>query len=424
MELKLKNFIGKLFTTNLGRGSLVMVGGSLLVGAFSFLFNPVMGVLLGPVGYGELLSLLSLLTIFSVPSLTLNTILIKLTANFQARNEMGKVKSLLFWITQKFFFASWAILILFWLFSSPLAKFLNVEQTLPIILLGVLTVVSFFFTINGAFLQGLLKFEAYTFTNLLNSILRVIIALILVKIGLSVGGALGGLILALIFAYTLGWLWLQQIFQPLKNSHVNTREILQFAGPAFFATLGLTLLNNIDIVLVKHFFTPTEAGFYGAGVITSRVVIFASLPITQVIFPLVTQRAGSKKNYHYLLQIALGLTIIIGLLTSLIYFLFPRFILNLFFLSKSVQYLGALGILGPFGLVVTFYSINTLMTYFFLSLHKVKFVLAPLLISIAESLLIWFYHPSLIGVISLALFTNIILTLSLLYYYLLIIKKT
>lgn len=417
MQVKITNFVRKLLTTSLGRGSIVMVGGSFLVGAISFVFNPVMGVLLGPAGYGELLSLLSLLTIFSVPSLTLNAILVKMTANFQASNDLARIKSLFFWITQKFILVSLAIIILFWLFSPSLAKFLNVGQTTPIILLGFLTIVTFLFTINGAFLQGLLKFEVYTFANLLNSILRIGFALLLVRLGLYVGGALGALILALLFAYMVGWLKLYRILGPIKTTKVNRREILQFALPAFLSTLGLTLLNNIDIVLVKHFFSPVEAGLYGAGVITSRVVVFASLPITQVIFPLVTQRAESKKNFHHLLQIALGLIVAIGLITTLVYFFFPTLVLKLFFLNKSGQYLGALGLLGPFSLVVTFYSINTLLTYFFLSLHKAKFALAPLLVSIAETILIWFYHPSLIAVIWVAMVTNVILTIALLYYY-------
>lgn len=424
MVNKLNLFIKKLFTTSLGRGSLVMVGGSFLVGAVSFIFNPVMGVMLGPSGYGELLSLLSLLTIFSVPALTLNTILIKTTASYQAKNDTDQIKSLFIWMTQKFFIASFAIIIFFWLLSAPVAAFLNVNQTLPVVLLGVLCGATFLITINGAFLQGLLKFEGFTFTGLINSIMRVILAFILVKIGLSVNGALEGLILAILITYLIGWWLVNKNIRGATLVKVRLREMLKFIGPAFFAILGLTLLTNLDVVLVKHFFSPLDAGLYGAGVITSRVVVFACLPITQVIFPLITQRAESKKAYHHLVQIALGLTLLIGLATATVYFLVPNLVLKIFFLSRASQYLGALRILGIFSVVITFYSITTLLTYFFLSIHKVRFSYALILAALIEGVGIWFYHPNLLGVIWVNMSVNAILAAGLLVYYLTVKQKS
>jgi O-antigen/teichoic acid export membrane protein len=407
--------VKKLFTTRLGQGGLVMVGGSFIVGFISFLLNPVMGILLGPHLYGELIAILSLQLIFSVPALTLNTVLIKASARYQAKGEIEKVGQLFVEITQKLFLSSVVVVLLFWLGRDILAAFLQVEDSNLIVLLGILTMVVFFFTANGAILQGLLKFEIYTLSTLLNSILRVLLAVGLVYLGFGVGGALGGLVLALLVSYFVGYLALKRYIK--TGGRTDWRELMRATIPAFVALLGLTLLNNLDVVLVKHFFTPQEAGFYGAAVITSRVIIFASLPITQVVFPVITQRYEAKRAFHHLVQYALGITAMIGVGVSVFYLLFPELVLRVFFFGRSLEFAGAAPLLASMGLFVTFYSVNTLFIYLFLSLHKVKFALAPLLAGLVQGLIIWQNHTSLSAVVAINIGVNLVLCAVLFLYY-------
>jgi O-antigen/teichoic acid export membrane protein len=57
----------------------------------------------------------------------------------------------------------------------------------------------------------------------------------------------------------------------------------------FFA--GQVLINNCDIVLVKHFFVPKEAGVYAAVAMVGRVIFAFSSSVVNSMFPLV---AGTK----------------------------------------------------------------------------------------------------------------------------------
>lgn len=407
----------KMFTTKLGRGSLILIISSFVVGGFSFLFNPIMGVLLGPVGYGELLTMLSLLVILSVPTQTISAVLIKFTATYLGKDNLSQVKSLNNEITKKFLILSVVVLVFFWFFSPLVASFLQVKSNLPIILIGVLTIATFLFTINSSFLQGLLKFEAFSIASLLSTFLKVVFASFLVWWGFGVSGAIGAIILALVVAYLVSFLFLEKVLRNEKTTKVNWGELKSYTYAALIANLGLTFLNNLDIVIVKHFFAPIDAGYYSAGVLTSRVIVFSTLPIIQIIFPLVTQRQQKSAAYHHLVVYALLITTAIGVVTSVFYLMFPDITLKLFFFSRAADFAGAKPILGIFSIYVLLYSISYLLTYLFLSLHKVKFSYAPLVAGIAQAVLVWIYHPSLVVVVWEAIFINSLLAAVLLGYY-------
>ena len=51
----------------------------------------------------------------------------------------------------------------------------------------------------------------------------------------------------------------------------------------FFA--GLVIINNLDIILVKHFFAATEAGVYAAVALVGRVVYVLSWSVVSSMFP-------------------------------------------------------------------------------------------------------------------------------------------
>src|ERR1700692_5034457 len=58
---------------------------------------------------------------------------------------------------------------------------------------------------------------------------------------------------------------------------------------------GQTVINNIDIVLVKHFFPPAEAGFYAAVPLVGRLVNMCAWSVVNTMFP-VSAGAGTNTS--------------------------------------------------------------------------------------------------------------------------------
>jgi hypothetical protein len=117
--------------------------------------------------------------------------------------------------------------------------------------------------------------------------------------------------------------------------------------------IGQVILSNLDILLVKHFFPPPEAGIYAAVALVGRVVFMLSWSVVSSMFPVSashSQRQGGRPVLYT------GL-LLVGTITSLFVgavALAPQFawtlLLGKAFLLRSVA---------PFSMLLTQYAIMT-----------------------------------------------------------------
>ena len=78
----------------------------------------------------------------------------------------------------------------------------------------------------------------------------------------------------------------------------------------FFA--GQVLINNCDIVLVKHFFESREAGLYAAVAMVGRVIFTFSQSVVNSMFPLVAGTGEEERRDLKVIATALLLVLGIG----------------------------------------------------------------------------------------------------------------
>ena len=79
----------------LARHSSIIFSATIAANFFSYLFHVYMGRSLGPAEYGILGSLLAAFYILFVPLEAISTVVTKFVSEFQAKEEYGKVASLL-----------------------------------------------------------------------------------------------------------------------------------------------------------------------------------------------------------------------------------------------------------------------------------------------------------------------------------------
>jgi O-antigen/teichoic acid export membrane protein len=97
----------------------------------------------------------------------------------------------------------------------------------------------------------------------------------------------------------------KRIPNPLHHSHA-LRETMQ--ALIFFA--GQVLLNNCDVVLVKHFFPAEQAGLYAAIALVGRVIYSFSQAVVNSTFSIV---AGTRDEERRDLRvIATSLLLVLG----------------------------------------------------------------------------------------------------------------
>ena len=123
---------------------------------------------------------------------------------------------------------------------------------------------------------------------------RLVIGLALVLAGLGVEGAYLGTPLSMLATSLLLWVVIRRrLGRP--PDHEERRRLRALVGDAWAPILGLTLLavlQNIDVILVKHQIGGDKAGSYAAAAVAAKAVIWVAVGVGLYLLPEATRRAA------------------------------------------------------------------------------------------------------------------------------------
>lgn len=404
-------------------GSAIIFVGSFIGNIFNFLFNFYMSRNLSVADYGVLASLVSLVVLAGMPAGSVLPTVVKFAAEFLAEGEVGKVKGLYFKVGKMMFLAGLLFFTSFVVFNMQIAAFFRINDPLLVIIAGFIVLIGYLGTINGAFLQGKLLFGYLTSINLLGALLKLLLGITLVFLGFQAFGAMVGFALSYFIPFLLSFFPLRFIFhKKTALSHVHNNELFTYGAPTAVALFALTSFVSTDIMLVKHFFAPIDAGKYAVLSLIGRVIFFLTASISTVMFPMVVQRVTKKEKYQHIFLLSLVLVSLPSIMLTIFYFIFPQFTISIF--NKNKEYLSLVPFLGIFGVFISLYSILYVITNFFLSINRTKVAIPIAVGSIAQAVLIWFFHDSFIQIILISLAIVGLLLIALLLYYLSISRGT
>ena len=126
---------------------------------FGYLFQIYVARALGPEDYGIFGSLFALFLILTIPVGTIQTVISRFTSDYKVKNEYGKIKSLMISALKKLSKIGILGFLLMILVSFPLAKFLKIPTSTPIIILAISLIFSFIVPVTMGILQGLQNFK-------------------------------------------------------------------------------------------------------------------------------------------------------------------------------------------------------------------------------------------------------------------------
>ena len=414
MVYRMKNLFKRITSHSLAKDSVIVMAGSMVANIGAYLYHLVMGRLLGPSGYGELSSLLSIFYIFTVPLNVGTIVLVKFISSMKAHGELGQVRTLFVKVTKACLVGSIVFLPVI-IFASPfISSFLHIQSTILFILVYSIFVISLVTVIATSALQGYQKFLWVSMFGAGSIILKLLVSIPAVRFG--VYGALCTMDGSSLVMYLLYFLPLRFIFQVKEASAltITPREAIRYAVPSLFIILGMTSLYSTDVILVRHFFPGYEAGLYASLAVLGKIIFYASSAIAVVIFPVLSERTAKGEKGTKLIFIALAGVTAVSIAITLLYVAFPQFIIRMFFGSSYIQ---AAPLLGLFGIFLMLYSMGNMLTMIFMALGKVKMWFIPVLCAFVQILGIIIYHSSLTSVILVNAASCLILVLSLLGYY-------
>lgn len=410
----MKKKVKALTSNRLVRGSAVLWVGMMAANVSNYVFHLLMGRFLEPVNYGVLASIFSVFYYVMVPTLTITTIVMKYTAEYDTEGTPGKIYSLFIRLT-KILLPVGIILFVLLAAASPLiSRFLKIDSAWPMLILSTTMLVGYVVPINRGILQGLQKFGTLSVNLVVETATKLTIGIGLVLAGYAVNGAVFGIVSAGFIAYAISFIPLRGILRNQKPISISVRSMWKYSVPVFIALLCLNSYYSSDIILVKHFLSPVEAGYYSGLSILGKIVVFACLAIVGVMFPMVAGRHKADQKHSHLLGYTLGLITIISGSIVLAYSVAPKFIINLLFGTK---YLAVAPYLGLFGLAMLLLALSSALSNYYLAIDKTKCVVILAGAAILQIALLWVFHSSLAQIVNVMVGTMALLFVSLSVFY-------
>ena len=407
MISKLKNIL----EDDLILDTAVVFLGNSLVGFLNLIYHIIAVRILTPQDYGTFNSLISLIVFTSTAISPLGPTMVRYFTEYITKKNYFAFFTVFKKFVLRIGVISIFIFILSFSFSPSISKFLNVPS-IYIIFCGGIIGLSLFAIPWLTVFQSLQKFKTYSFLNITSSLSKLMIGLLLMHLGFKVIGALSGFLAVPAITFLLSIPFFIRIIFSIKekissspnNYTVSLLPIYKYFFPVSLSLFSFTVLTNIDVILVKHFFSPLEAGYYSIAQVVGKIFLFLPSSLAIVMFPKSTASYVTNKGSKRTLYKSLLLGAIMCGGGVILCFLFPDLALK--FLTSQVNPLSR-NLVGLFSLTMSFYALVWITINYFLATHNLKIVFPLFILALGETIFIYQWHTSLKNILYLLLFFSI-----------------
>ena len=282
-------------------GAVLVAGGLAVAQVFSYLLSLISAKVLGPDGYGVMGAMLNLILVGNVLALGIQAAgarrIVLMDATNRPRVGAGVLRAALV--------AGILVFVVTALLSPIFTSLLHLSSFMLILLVAANLYPA---TVYGGLLgvsQGREAHARFAIVCALTGSGRAVGGIAGVLAGKSVTMALTGMLAGSIAGVLIAWLLTKPLVAKPPMRLENFRSDVLHATHALFA---LFVLTNMDVLLARHFLTPTQAGMYAAGSIVAKVTFWLPQVVAMVAYPrLADHRRSSTLGLAALAVIAIGL---------------------------------------------------------------------------------------------------------------------
>jgi O-antigen/teichoic acid export membrane protein len=305
-------------------GSVVLLSGSGLTTVINLGYNIVVARFLGPKGFGQATVVYTILTLISAVTLSFQLVSAKMVVQQSSPERKAAVY-------RGFHRNAWGcgifVALVLVSFQEAIAGYLKLPGPALVALLAIGAAFYVPLGCRRGFIQGTYGFRRLATNLVIEGAIRFGGSVLLMLAGIGVEGVIAANSAAVVVAYfTASPPDAARIPNPLHASNV-LREFSQVM--VFFS--GQVLINNCDIVLVKHFFLAREAGIYAAVAMVGRVIFAFSSAVVNSMFPHVAGTRPEDRRDLKVIATSLLLVLVTGACLGLCLRIAPAWIWTKFF---------------------------------------------------------------------------------------------
>lgn len=362
----------------------------LAVNGGNYLYNLILGRVLGPAQFADAAVLITFLLVLSFVAMTFQLV----TAKFSVLFEGDTFKSFVAKVYKQSFIVGVVFGLLIVVFAPQLQTVFNTSSSNMFVIFGCGVPLYFLMSVNRGTYQGKKAFKALSITyqgEMLSRLLITLAIILIFDIKASWVIALGILIS---FTFGLFPFKTSQISfsKALKLESEHSKQIKRFFLLTAFYELTQIIINNSDILLVKHYFESYEAGLYASLALIGRIVYFIAWMFVMLLLPTVVELKKEGKETASVLFKYVGYIAAISAVIVLGCVLFPELIINILF---GEAYIDMAPLLWQYAIATSMFALSNIFAYYYLSLDKYVPVIISGVFGMLQVALVVFYHDSL-----------------------------
>lgn len=408
-------YIAKLFKNRFISATFWMFVATGISNVGNYLYHLLMIIMISsPKVFGELESAIALLYILYVPLMTLSLVIIKFVSSAKGKGDDVAVASLYHYFNKGLLIGGTVFTLLIILLSPVISSFLHFSSLSMVVLLALTFMTSMLSTFMRSILQGLTNFFSLSIISFVEVFAKILLSVILIYLGYKALGGLGAFVISGLVGYLVGYFYVRKAKLKNSNEKIDPKPFIKYAIPAFFTTFASISFITSDILMVRHFFPGVESGYYSFLSLLGKIIYFAASPIITAMFPLVSEHHAKGERYTHFLYYSLGITFLFIIPLVSLYYLFPQIVINLF---PNKNYGSIASLLGPMSVFFSLYVLNTVLTTFYLSIHRIAPTALNVLGAVSQIFFLYLFHQSLSQMIFVSTLTSFVLLICLLLYY-------
>lgn len=242
---------------------------------------------LGPSVSADFFAVIALVALCQVALGPINGTVARFSAAYAG--EYGKVRTLCREVAKRVALFGLVGLAVAWLAMGSVAGVLKLGSSWPLTIACAMLYLTLILSVARGCLRGLQRFGQYNINIVFEALVRLVGGVaILSVVAADAAAALLGYLLALAAVLVLSWVQLRRIWGRYEPRPVDGGAVRRFTIPMFLMMFTAAGMQNIDMLFVKHFFDPMEAGVYGAAFKLAGAIGVLVTAFNTQLLPLIT----------------------------------------------------------------------------------------------------------------------------------------
>jgi O-antigen/teichoic acid export membrane protein len=348
------------------RASLVMLVGVACANGGNYVFHLATARALGPSTYGDVVALLTLASLVSLPLASLQVVVSRYVARLAALDEADSIRSLNRHVVIATSTCAVVTTLLIAALTPIIQNALSIGSAAAVIVTAGLTLPTALTPIVWGVAQGFQRFKLLAAGMILGTLARIVVLVLFLAVGLTSAEAITATLFGGILAFAIPLFPLRSWFgRPAVSSRRRPPigRALRTIAPASIALLAFTSLTQTDVLVANAVFDGTTSGIYSAASLIGRIILYLPAAIVSVLLPKVAARAASNLRTDDILGLSLIATLAFCAVAVAIYIAVPGPIVRV---ALGSNFGPAGPLLYLFGISTTLFAVLNVLVYYHL----------------------------------------------------------